>query len=208
MGLLCLPPKMWYNMTMKTFSAGEELKAQDLNDNFAAAVGSAPGLVHLHTESFSAVSSVSIDSVFSSTYDNYRIIFVGTLSATEGDLCARMRASGTDATTTNYAFFLFAQGVNNTSYNQVNNASDTRWIVGRVGSMGTSSCSFDLFSPVSAARTTFHSQNYGDGDTTGFAQVGSGSHTLSNSYDGITIFPGGHNMTGTIHIYGYSEGGN
>ena len=39
MGLLCLPPKVWYNMTMKTFSAGEVLKAQDLNDNFAAVGG-------------------------------------------------------------------------------------------------------------------------------------------------------------------------
>ena len=39
MGLLCLPPKVWYNMTMKTFSAGDVLKAQDLNDNFAAVGG-------------------------------------------------------------------------------------------------------------------------------------------------------------------------
>ena len=39
MGLLCLPQKVWYNMTMKTFSAGDVLKAQDLNDNFAAVGG-------------------------------------------------------------------------------------------------------------------------------------------------------------------------
>ena len=39
MGLLCLPPKVWYNKTMKTFSAGDVLKAQDLNDNFAAVGG-------------------------------------------------------------------------------------------------------------------------------------------------------------------------
>ena len=161
-----------------------------------------PGLVHLHTETFSAVSSVSMDNVFSSTYDNYRIVFVGTLSATEADISVRMRAGGVDATTTNYAFFLFAQGVNNTAYNQ-RNTGDSKWITGRLGTSGTSSCSFDLFGPTSAARTTFHSQNLGDGTTTSFVQVGSGTHTLSNSYDGITIYPGGHNMTGTIRIYGY-----
>lgn len=161
-----------------------------------------PGLVHLHTETFSAVSSVSMDNVFSSTYDNYRIVFVGTLSATEADISVRMRAGGVDATTTNYAFFLFAQGVNNTGYNQ-RNTGDSKWIAGRLGTSGTSSCSFDLFGPASAARTTFHSQNLGDGTTTTFVQVGSGTHTLSNSYDGITIFPGGNNMTGTIRIYGY-----
>ena len=167
----------------------------------------ASGLVHLHTESFSAVSSVSIDNVFSSTYDNYRIIFVGTLSETEADIAVQMRASGTDADTVNYAYFLTARGVDSQPYDQISSGQN-RWFVGRIGSRGTSSCSFDLFSPALAARTTFHSQNFADGTTTRFVQVGSGTHTLSNSYDGITFFPGGHNMTGNISIYGYSKGVN
>ena len=59
------------------------------------------GLVHINTTSFSAVASQSINDVFSSTYDNYRIV-LEIASASGCDLNFRYRVSGADNSTANY----------------------------------------------------------------------------------------------------------
>ena len=57
-----------------------------------------PGMVHLHTETFSASSSVSIDNVFSSTYDDYRVMMRYS-ARVSSDLYLRYRSGGLDSPT-------------------------------------------------------------------------------------------------------------
>ena len=70
-----------------------------VHDFSAATVTGAPqGLVHINTTTFSAVSSVSVNNCFTSAYENYLIL--GNVIGTAGtSIAARLRASGTDATT-------------------------------------------------------------------------------------------------------------
>ena len=64
------------------------------------------------TVSFTSASTISLNDVFSTTYDNYRIIFRSTTSTT-GQIKLRLRVSGSDNTTSNYSDVTFL--VNNTT---------------------------------------------------------------------------------------------
>jgi len=106
------------------FTAGEVLAAADLNDTFAskivypsggadgnaliksgtsAAWGTAGGLALVTSEDFTAVSSISINGAFTSSFDNYRVIGSLTTNSSGANLLARLRASGTDNTSSVYS---------------------------------------------------------------------------------------------------------
>ena len=59
------------------------------------------GMVLLNTTSFSAVASQAFNSVFSASYDNYRIVFDG-LASTSNSMNLRYRSGTTDDTSNNY----------------------------------------------------------------------------------------------------------
>jgi hypothetical protein len=162
------------------------------------------GLVHIHTESFSAASAVIFDNVFSSEYENYAVIAHAITASGETDAYFRLRASGSNASGSNYAFFNQASGVNGTNYNQ-SNALTSRLVPGRIGPNGTSSLFINIFRPYIAAQTTFQSQNVAIGTTTVFVQSGGGLHDLSTAYDGFYFYPASSTITGTLRIYGYAN---
>lgn len=56
------------------------------------------GSVLINSTTFTSVSSISVNNVFSSSYRNYKILFDLTTSGNNGWVSLRMRASGTDAT--------------------------------------------------------------------------------------------------------------
>ena len=150
------------------------------------------GLTLINTTSFSAVSSQSFNDVFSSTYDNYRVLATGTVSSTRAAF--RLRVSGADATGNNYEIgFSSNGGVTTTTatyFIPVDGAAQW-WI------------SFDLFSPFAAAETRMLSLA---GNATSAFRFSVLRHTLTNSYTGITILPeGAGTITGAMSIYGYNK---
>lgn len=160
-------------------------------------------LTLLKTETFSAVASVSIGSnttpLFSSTYDNYFIQFVGTTSSNCG-LFFRVRANTTDATT-NYSRQQM-NVVNATTYFN-SAASQTS---GYFGSVRTDRSNNDLwlYSPFLATQTLgFNTDNGGAGDAIGIQNT---RHSDATSYNGITVFcTSGQTITGTLYIYGLAK---
>jgi hypothetical protein len=153
------------------------------------------GMVLLNTTSFSGVSSQSVSSVFSSTYDNYRII----ISASGGTTTSiRMRATSTDASGTDYNF---QRGFysRSTTIDALRLTGQTSMQVGYLGG----NISIDLFSPFLAANTTFNSLNFWT-DSTASATSYFGSHNLATSYNGFTLI-GSDLLTGTLSVYGYNK---
>ena len=165
---------------------------------WTAVSGGAAGLVLLNTTSMSAVSSQTVSSVFSSTYDSYRIFLRFTaISTSNVDIKLSLRISS-DVDATN-GTILTAAGAT------VTGAS----AVGRLGSastsypgMYTSVC--DLMSPNLATKT--------NGSAAGFYVTNAGFETSFTSgfawnnntqYTGFTITPSAGTMTGTIQVYGY-----
>ena len=80
-------------MTYPSFTSGEVLTAADMN---------AVGLWLVKTQTVgTAVASVTVTDAFSSTYDNYRIIYTGGAASTSCVLSLQFGIGGT-MTTTNY----------------------------------------------------------------------------------------------------------
>jgi len=166
---------------------------------WVAVSGGAAGLVLINTTSFSAVSSQQVPTIFSSTYNSYRIFVRFTaISTANVDIKLSLRiAADVDATN---GTILTAAGAT------VTGAS----AVGRLGSASTTypgmyTAVCDLMSPNLATRT--------NGSANGFYVTNAGFETVFNSgfawntttqYTGLTLTPSAGTMTGTIQVYGYT----
>jgi hypothetical protein len=166
------------------------------------AAPSTGALTLLKKETFSAVASVSIGSdaspLFSSTYDNYYINFIGTASTNTG-LFFKTRANTTDAST-NYTRQNF-QVVDTTQYT----GSTTSQTSGFFGNVRTDHSANDLYLySVFLAKPSLAWCNQSGGAGSEIA-IQSTRHTDSTSYNGITVLPGTGNITGTLLIYGLGQ---
>lgn len=162
----------------------------------SVAVGSGTGSASsLGTVTFSGASSVSLNGIFTSTYDNYRIVLKATDTGTNS-VSFRVRASGTDLSTTTYGRsqygFTFAGAIDSDSQ-----ASSTSITIARAnGSIFAADAT--VFSPFLSENTRLVSQFVDS--TRGDSAWGYVNN--STSYDGFTIT--GTSMTGTVSVYGYT----
>jgi hypothetical protein len=173
------------------------------------AIGGAPaspGLVLIQTTSTGgSVSSINFGSnaspVFSSTYDNYKIVFVGTASGGLNPQM-RMRADTTNATGANYDHqYLNATGTSALA------ARTTGATFNELPALSTTVQGFtiDLYSPFLTTATTYYSVGPA-GISTISIQSFAGQHTLANSYNGFGILTGGAaTINGTFYIYGLAK---
>lgn len=159
------------------------------------------GLVHIHTESFSAVSSVSIDDVFTSDYQNYRVLIANENSAS-GDRYLRLRVSGTDITSSIYN----RQNISGSgaSANAARQGDANTWNMGNQTANQGQSVTATFFRPAEARWTAGEYSMTRDPATPIF-YVGYLSHRASTAYDGLTFYTATGTMTGTIRIYGYAN---
>jgi len=176
-----------------------------LGGNFATKgeLDLAGGLVHINTTTFSAVSSVSLNNVFTSDYDNYRVILTG---AGSGSLIvtARLRVGGTDNTGANFdrqRLYINGSGVTATRYN-----SQTDFALGGFDTPDRGLITFDVFRPFLTTSTLFNAMNSwpaSGSDPVMF--IGVGSNSLTTSFDGFTLIASAGTITGTIRVYGYKN---
>jgi hypothetical protein len=150
----------------------------------------------------SGCTSVSLNGVFSSTYDNYLILANDFTTAAASGIGFRLRASGTDATGSNY----------NWAYDSINGTDDgasnsNAWhSFGYGNGTGTGDKkggTHHIKSPFLTVSTTGEGQ-WCPTDVNG-GWVGGFNHAVATSYDGFTIFTGTHAMVGTIRVYGYAN---
>ena len=162
------------------------------------------GLTQLANVSVSAASSVSLDNVFSSTYDNYIVQLNFTTGSVGAEsILMRMRVSGTDNTSSNYYWSLGYVSFTGTAAASAANSSGltTSFTVSYINSSGGGASTINLYNPFNTAVTRFHS--IGGGNTNGDAILSRGGNTsVTTSYTGATIFPVTGTMTGTIKVYG------
>jgi hypothetical protein len=164
-----------------------------------AALGFSSGLVHIETQSVSAVTSVIFNDIFSSLYRNYKVVVDGTQTS-RGTLNARLRVAGVDASGSNYSIARILR--DSTSLSSDYAINQTSSIVGYVDTVATLN-NIEIGTPFLTSRTT-HSANISALTSSGALNnwVVAGAHTLANSYDGIN-FTTTSNFTGTISVYGY-----
>lgn len=157
------------------------------------------GLVLLNTTSFSAVASQSINSVFTSTYRNYRIV-INAKHSSDADLTFRVRASGTDLSSANsyYEGRYYVGETSSLTAGNSNASLSTSWTLNRIGTW-TGHIVMDIANPQATEVTTATTIVSG-----GYFQVlGQSLNNNTTSYDGFTILSNG-TMTGSVSVYGYN----
>ena len=170
-----------------------------VHDFSAATVTGAPqGLVHIATETFSAVSSVSLNDVFTSDYDNYEIKITATYTTESAYILFRVRAGGTDLLS---------------SYENSGGVIGASTVVGVSGAStaittrGISTNSdifagtYDILTPFLASKTGVAYRV-----SRGNSFFGGGSVQNTTSYDGFSMITNTGTFSGTLRVYGYSNG--
>ena len=154
------------------------------------------------TISFSNVgtSGISLNNVFTSTYDNYRIVAYFT-SSSDIAVRFRFRNSGSDNTTSNYWWGGYYQGLGSTTtvYGETGGGGVTSAIVAGAGSLG-GAFNIDVYSP----KLTNYTLMSGLAPTSYNKQYALQFRDTA-SFDGFTFYPDSLTLTGTISVYGYNK---
>ena len=165
--------------------------------------GSIPGTTLINTTTFSAVSSQSLNNVFSATYDNYLLIMEYLTTGSGIALRARFRVGGSDNSVSSYNSQLIIAG--GTSVSAVREQNQTSAFFTNTNA-NRSYTAATIFSPF-ATKVTFGTNTYSyGGSATTMEYMGNNfGFPTTDSFDGITIFPASGTMTGVISIYGISK---
>lgn len=151
---------------------------------------------------FTAVTSLSLNGVFTSDYDNYLLVINHVNSLQQTNITARLRAAGTDASGTDYTRqYIWANGASVTG---ARSTSQTTLFIGVSSDEQRSGDHVHLYGPYLAQPTASRNLNV-VGETGASLFESACTHSLSTSYDGVTLACGAGNITGTVHVFGYEE---
>lgn len=165
------------------------------------------GLTLITAQTFSAVSTLSVNNCFTSTYKNYRIVLnIDDTSSTGASTSLRWRAAGTDNTTSNY--YNTARAWSDTGTNDYSVATGSGTGVYLLfNDSETSAMSFDVNNPQTAIYTTMYGTgNIGlSGSWTIGAMIHASKFIQTTQFDGFTIYPSTGTFTGSVRVYGYQN---
>jgi hypothetical protein len=175
---------------------------QDLNGNEVANSTYPPGLVLVKTQTLgSGVSSVTVTDAFSSTFENYRIVYWVTASVNTE---TKMTISG-ETSATGYDSKLFYSAIYTAAgWTEVLRAASNAWTVGYTNANVTASGSVEMYRPYANLRPRFSSQysSYVAGVANGATVATSGTQST-----GFTLLVSSGTLTGgQIRVYGYNDG--
>ena len=167
------------------------------------AAPSSGSLVYITGASPSGSSAVNINNCFTSTYQNYLIVF-NLLGSTGTNLSMRLRNSGTDVTASNYSYFGQSIQPNGTS-GAWYNANGSKWDVNDLSTVKTTG-TITIMNPQETNYTTaqVNTTRLTNGTTGRFITQGF-TNNASLSSDGFSIFPDSGTCTGTVRVYGITN---
>jgi hypothetical protein len=182
---------------------------KDLRIYDGSAYRSPFGMTQLVNEDFSGVASVTVDNVFTSEFENYKIILRADSNSASTNRAAtfQFRQDGSTITTSAYSYGLFYQNMNSAVFDEWSQALNTTAAdLLQYGFTNTSSvCSVELYSPQVLRHTSWTLQNQSNYNvsTNKVAIFGSGYFASTAQLDGFTISSGGGNFVGNVKVYGY-----
>jgi len=184
---------------------------RDLGNAIDTTVDGLPsaGLVHIETQTISAVASVSFNDVFTTEYEAYKIYFrIGPIATTQQDIIFRLRASGTDTTSSlYYQSGLFVTSAVNTVVGQsVAAGTGFTFVFGGANAADVTTSMLDVTAPKLATKThyTAHSSRWSEVDPSSGLLMRAGVLNNNTQYDGFT-FAVSTTMSGTVSVYGYRK---
>ena len=149
---------------------------------------------------FTAVTALSLNGVFTSSYDNYLIV-IRAVCTTFDNLLLRWRVGGTSASGSNYTFqTLVADGGPSPSGQRSTSQTSTR--LGNVSATQRDGLSVAVYGPFLAQPTALRSVTVNGQSSARFDDIAA-THSLSTSYDGFELICSA--IDGSITVFGYEE---
>ena len=148
---------------------------------------------------FASCATLSLNGVFTSSYDNYMVALSGYSSSSGGNVKFRLRVSGTDnSTASSYVNqYWFANG---TSVSASRDTLTTGYFAGRGDTQRAGTIGY-VYGPYLVQPTAWRSifaDDYLNASVTDTA----GTHNQSTSYDGISFIATSGSFTGLVCVYG------
>jgi hypothetical protein len=177
-----------------TYNSGTQTVGIDAN---------ALGMRLITSQSFSASTGVNLNNVFTSAYENYKVII--TLSAsTAMSLLMRMRVGGVDLSTGNKYF----SAAYNSLWGDFNSSDANQWQVGYADLASGVGLVMEFYRPMISTVDTAITFNHTGGRSGSYVYapfVGAAGIRQNGAYDGFTLYPSTGNITGTVRVYGLAN---
>lgn len=154
------------------------------------------------TTTFTGVTSISLNGVFSADYQNYLVSMTVTVS-TAADLYMRYRASGADISLTNYVAIHNRVLANTATTLRSPQATNSGNALTLNEGVTESHNAIAVYSPFLSSITRHHYSGAGWVSNEGHNYWGGGIYNAATSITGLSIYPASGNITGKIRVYGY-----
>lgn len=162
----------------------------------ATVTGVPSGTQFLGSFTASAATSIVANNVFTSSYSVFKMFYVATTSGNDFSCNLRLRASGTDATGSDYrSQLLYGQN----AAAGVSLVQDS-FAVMNLDNDYPNTYAITLINPNSAAPTGIHGTGF-RGYATGQGVSFTGIHNVSTAYDGFDLYASTA-FTATVYLYG------
>ena len=151
---------------------------------------------------FTAVTSLSLNGVFTADFDNYVVSWTGFDSGgVASNFSMKLRASGTDLSGTGYTYQRLL--VNSTSVTSLRVTSNDKWLLSSYGTSSPAGISVQLYGPALAQATAFRSVAASTANTIQIFEA-AGTNSSASGYDGFSVLvdSGSSDMTGALQVYG------
>jgi hypothetical protein len=158
------------------------------------------------TITFTNATSISLNSVFSSSYRHYRFIIDTPTTSGNGSLTLRFRNGTTDDAANTYFQYWTMKRLTGAIQDNTGGPSTSYSLYNFLTSSGspTNSWSGDIIFPnVATTQTWITGQGFGYDVTSTYMINSSILYNTAKSFDGLSIFSSAQ-LTGTVKVYGYN----
>lgn len=184
-------------------STGQVLTVAGGIPSWATPSTPASGATLISRTSFSASSAVTIDSLFSDTYENY-IVNIQTRGSSAG---SNLRVQGRYSTTTDTGstYYTGFCGVTDSSstLQVMRSSAAAHWTLGNLETADFYIGNFTFYRPTTSGQINLTGQIIDR--NTGYLLSGAALNTVSRTWTGLYIFPSTGTLTGQISVYGLAK---
>ena len=153
---------------------------------------------------FTNASSVSLNGVFSGSYDNYRVTWNSSTRTASVSTGFQLRAAGTNLSSATYDY---VKGLDSgTTRSVTSSSSNTNFPIDHGVAAGqTSNGVMDIFSPAATTAATGTIQASVLASSACYSTQVSFANEATASYDGFTLSVSSGTFSGVIRVYGYNN---
>lgn len=193
----------------KTLAKGQlcYIEASDIVQYYSGSawVGASGFSVVQPTTAFSAVTTLNKDSVFTSSFTNYRMVIEGVASGATNVNIA-WRASGTTNTTANnYLNHNLLYGSDGGNINTTNPGTSAFFLLVTNANANAFSVFLDIANPQTSKALNYTGRSITNVSGVVYDAFGGGQLTVTTAYDGFALTSSTANtLTGNYTIYGYN----